>query len=116
MWYEIDSHSGNQSPPGTPPFHLQLEAETKAGIYRLDCNYQWKSKTEGFGHAFMTWNMEKEPIIRMGADETIPRYAYDKSFTGWLPDRYEWKYSLRTCGILPHGDVATSHKAMDSSH
>jgi hypothetical protein len=39
---------------GLPPLHLQLEAETKAEFYRLDCNNQWKPKSEGFGHASKT--------------------------------------------------------------
>jgi hypothetical protein len=47
-----------------PPLHLQVEAEAKAGNYRLDCNDQWKSKSEVFGHANMTQDMEKEPSYR----------------------------------------------------
>jgi hypothetical protein len=31
---------------GLPQWHLQLEAEARAGIYRLYCNYQWKPKSE----------------------------------------------------------------------
>jgi hypothetical protein len=44
---------------GLPPLHLQLEAEVKARIYRLDCNDQWKPTSEGFGHECVTRNMER---------------------------------------------------------
>jgi hypothetical protein len=39
---------------GLLPLHLQLEAEAIAGIYRLYCSDQWKRKSDGFGHAYMT--------------------------------------------------------------
>jgi hypothetical protein len=48
------------------PLHLQVDAETKTGNYRLRCNEQWKRKSEGFGHAYMTRDMEKEPILQVG--------------------------------------------------
>jgi hypothetical protein len=35
---------------GLPPLHLQMEAEARAGIYRL----YWKPKSEDFGRAYMT--------------------------------------------------------------
>jgi hypothetical protein len=54
---------------GFSSLHLQLEAEVKAGVYRLNCNEQWTHKLEGFGHACMTWNMKKEPISQMGTDK-----------------------------------------------
>jgi hypothetical protein len=53
---------------GLPPLHLQLEAEARAGIYRLHCNEQWKPKSKGFGHTYMTQDLEKEPILQMGTD------------------------------------------------
>jgi hypothetical protein len=31
-------------PLGLPPLHLNIEAEAQAGIYRLNCNEQWKPK------------------------------------------------------------------------
>jgi hypothetical protein len=43
----------------SPPLHLQVEAEAKAGNYRLYCNDQWKPKSEGFGYAYMTQEMKK---------------------------------------------------------
>jgi hypothetical protein len=33
---------------GLPPLHLQVDAEAKAGNYRLRCNDQWKPKSESF--------------------------------------------------------------------
>jgi hypothetical protein len=36
---------------GVHPLSLQLEAETRAGIYRLYCSDHWKPKSEGSGHA-----------------------------------------------------------------
>jgi hypothetical protein len=44
---------------GLPPLHLQVVAEVKIGNYRLHCNDQWKHKSEGFGHAYMTQDMKK---------------------------------------------------------
>jgi hypothetical protein len=53
---------------GLPPLHLQLEAETRGGTYRLYCSDQWKPKSEGLGHAYMTQYMKEEPILQMGTD------------------------------------------------
>jgi hypothetical protein len=78
-------------PLGFPPLDLQLQAETKAGIYRLYCNDQWKPKSEGFGHAYINQDIKKEPILQMGTDKMIPRHGYDKPFTIRFPDRSEWK-------------------------
>jgi hypothetical protein len=41
---------------------------------------QWKHKSEDFGHAYMTQDMEKEPILQMASDKMIRRYVYDKPF------------------------------------
>jgi hypothetical protein len=76
---------------GLSPMHLQLEAEARAGIYRPHCSEQWKPKSKGFGHAYMTQDMKKEPILQMGTDKIIPRHVYDKAFTVRFPDRREWK-------------------------
>jgi hypothetical protein len=51
---------------GLPPLHQQVEAEAKIGNYRLRCNDQWKPKSEGFGRAYITQDMKKEPILQMG--------------------------------------------------
>jgi hypothetical protein len=44
--------------------HLQLEAEARAGIYRLYYSYQLKPRSEGFGHAYMTQG--RNPCYRWG--------------------------------------------------
>jgi hypothetical protein len=44
---------------GLPLLHLQVEAEARLGNYRLRCNEQWKPKSEGFAHAYMTHDVEK---------------------------------------------------------
>jgi hypothetical protein len=46
---------------GLPPLHLQVEAEAKAGNYRLLGNDQWKPKYEDFGHEYMTQDMTEGP-------------------------------------------------------
>jgi hypothetical protein len=51
---------------GLAPLHLQVEAEAKAGNYRLRSNDQWKPKSEGFGHAYVTQDKKEEPILQMG--------------------------------------------------
>jgi hypothetical protein len=76
---------------GLPPLHLQLEAEARAEIYRFHCSEQWKPKSKGFGHAYMTQDMEREPILQTGTDKMIPRHMYGKAFTVRFPDRSEWK-------------------------
>lgn len=81
---------------GLPPLHLHLEAEAKAGIYRLDCNNQWNSSQRVFGHAGMTWKLVREPIQHMGTEKMIPRCVCDISFTFRFPDRCDWKDGLWT--------------------
>jgi hypothetical protein len=76
---------------GLPPLHLQVEAKFRIGNYRLHCYDQWKPKSEGLGHAYMTQDMKKEPILQMRSDKTIPRHVYGKPFTIRFPDRSEWK-------------------------
>jgi hypothetical protein len=82
---------------GLPPLHLQVEAEAMIGSYRLSCNEQWERKSEDFGHAYMTQDMEKEPNLQMGFDKMIRRHVYVKPFTIRFPDRSEWKK-----GFQPH--------------
>jgi hypothetical protein len=65
---------------GLPPLHLYVEVEAKIRYYRLHCNEQWISKSEGFGHAYMTRDMEKVPILQMWSDKMIVRHVYDKPF------------------------------------
>jgi hypothetical protein len=54
-----------------------VEVEAKIGNYRVCCNEQWKPISEGFGYAYMTQDMEKEPILQMGSDKSILRHVYD---------------------------------------
>jgi hypothetical protein len=49
-----------------------LEAEARKGIYRFNCSDQWEHKSEGFGPAYMTQGMKKEPILQMEIDRMIP--------------------------------------------
>jgi hypothetical protein len=58
-----------------------MEAVAKIGNYRVRWSDQWKPKSEGFGHAYMTQDMEREPILQMGSDKMIPKHVYDKPFT-----------------------------------
>jgi hypothetical protein len=51
---------------GLPPLYLQVEAEVRIGDYRLSCNDQLKSKSEGFGHSCLTEDMEKNPFYKWG--------------------------------------------------
>jgi hypothetical protein len=80
---------------GLPTLHLQVEAKARIGKYRLRCNDQWKPKSEGFGHAYMTKEMKKEPILQMVSDKMTPRNVYEKHFTIRIPDRSEWKETKR---------------------
>jgi hypothetical protein len=70
---------------------LQLEAEARAGIYRLYCSKQWKCKSEGYGHAYISRGMREEPILLMETDKIIPRHVDYKSFTLTFPERSEMK-------------------------
>jgi hypothetical protein len=72
-----------------PPLHLQVQAVTRVGNYILRCNEQWKPIPEGFGHAYMSRDMENEPILQMGSDKMTPRHD-DKTFIIRFPDRSEW--------------------------
>jgi hypothetical protein len=80
---------------GLRPLPLQLEAEARAGIYRIYCSDQWKPKTEVSGHAYVTQSLKREPILQMGIYKMIPRHVYDKVFTVRFPDRNEWKNGLQ---------------------
>jgi hypothetical protein len=43
-------------------------------------------KSEGFGHAYVSQDMEIKPILQMGYDKMIPRHVYDKHFTIRFPN------------------------------
>jgi hypothetical protein len=74
---------------GLLPLHFHLEAEARAGIYRLHCSNECKPKSEGSGHAYMTQGMKKEPTLQMGTDRMTPRHVCDKPFTVRFPERSE---------------------------
>jgi hypothetical protein len=91
---------------------MQVEVEAKAGNYRLHCNDQWKTKSKGFGHAYMTQDMGKEPILQMESDKMISRYVYDKPFMIRFPDGSEWYTDApRQIKALELGCVAMGYKA-----
>jgi hypothetical protein len=98
---------------GLPPLHLQVEVEARIGNYRLHCSDQWKPKSEGFGHADMTQDMKKEPILQMGSDKMIPRNVYEKPFMIRLLDRSEWKEGFqadRKGGVIWYTDGSKTSK------
>jgi hypothetical protein len=66
-----------------------VEAEAKVRNYGLHCNDQWKPKSEGFGQAYVTQDMKKEPILQVESDKMTPRHVYEP-FTIRFPDRSEW--------------------------
>jgi hypothetical protein len=74
---------------GLPPLHLQMGVEARRGNYKLRCNEQWKPKSEGFGQAYLTRDMESEPILQMGSDKMTLRHVYENP-TIRFPDRCEW--------------------------
>jgi hypothetical protein len=75
---------------GLPPLHVIIEVEAQAGIYRLMCNQQWKPKSTNLGYTKKSRDMEHQPILQMGSDRMLPRYAYHKPFTLKFPDKCEW--------------------------
>jgi hypothetical protein len=80
---------------GLPPLHVMIEAKAQGGIYRLMCNQQWKPKSTNFGHTKKSQDMEHEPILQMGCDRMLPRYAYHKPFTVKFPDKCEWQNGFK---------------------
>jgi hypothetical protein len=88
---------------GLPSLHLQVEAEARISNCRLRCNDQWKLKSEDFGHAYLTQDMKKEPILQMRSEKMITRNVHEKPFTIRIPDKSEWKERLepdRKGGII----------------
>jgi hypothetical protein len=93
------------------PLHLQVEVEAKVENYRVLCNKRWKRKSESFGQAYVTQDMEKEPILQMRSDKMILRHVYDKSFMIRFPDRGEWKKGFqpgRKGGLIWYTDGSTT--------
>jgi hypothetical protein len=56
---------------GLPPLHLIMEAEAQAGMYRLSCYEQWKSRSTSYRHTSKVWNVMKEPSLQMGTGQMI---------------------------------------------
>jgi ribonuclease HI len=81
---------------GLPPLHLKMEAEAWAGIHKLSCNEQCRSKSLWYGHMSKAPDMMREPILQMGTDKMILIYAFHKPLTVRLPNRSEWER-----GIVP---------------
>jgi hypothetical protein len=50
---------------------------------------QWKPTN--FGHTKKSQDMEHEPILQMGSDRVLLRYACHKPFTVKFPDKCEWQ-------------------------
>jgi hypothetical protein len=69
--------------------------EVILGSYRLRCNDQWKPKSEGLGHAYITQDMKKEPILHTRFDKMIQGHVYDKPFMIRFPDRSEEKVGFQ---------------------
>jgi hypothetical protein len=63
---------------GLPAFHVMIEAEAQAGIYRLMCTQQWRPKSTNFGHTKKSQDMDHKPILHMGSDRMLLSYAYHK--------------------------------------
>jgi hypothetical protein len=80
---------------GLPPLRAMTEATDQAGIYILMCSQLWKPKSKYFGHARKSQDMEHEPILQMGTDRMIQRYAYHKQFMVQFPDKGEWQNKFK---------------------
>jgi hypothetical protein len=57
--------------------------------FALSCNEQWRPKSLWYGHMGNARDMKREPILQMGTDKMIQRYAFHKPFMVRLPDRSE---------------------------
>jgi hypothetical protein len=98
---------------GFPPLHLKMEAEAWVGIYRLSCNEQWRPKSLWHGHTSIAWDMMREPILQMGTDKMILRYAFHKPFTVKLNDRSEWDRGIapiRKGGLIWYTDGSKTNE------
>jgi ribonuclease HI len=99
--------------PGLPPLHLQMEAEARIGNCRLHCNEQWKPKSEGFGHVYLTQDMESELILQMGSDKMPSKHVYEKPYTIRFPDRSKWNKGFqpdKKWGIVWYTDGSKTEK------
>lgn len=74
---------------GFLPLHVVPEVEAQARIYRPMYNHQWKLKSTNYGHTKKSQDMEYEPILLPGTDQTISKYVYRKPFKVQLPNKHE---------------------------
>lgn len=77
---------------GLPPLPLKINLETQAGISRLSCNEQQRSRSLMYGHIM------KESYLQIGPDRMTLRYAFHKPFTVKLCDRSEWDRGIASVG------------------
>lgn len=83
---------------GLPLLHLKIEAEAEAGIYRLNCNEQLRSKPLWYGHMNRAWDIMRELILQMGTGKMILIHVFHKPFTVRLPNRSEWGRGVVSLG------------------
>jgi hypothetical protein len=98
---------------GLPPLHLKMETEARVGNYRLSCNEQWRPKSLWYGHTSMARDMIKQPVLQMGTDKMIPRYAFHKPFTVNLTSRSEWDRDfvpIRQGGLIWYRDGSKANE------
>jgi hypothetical protein len=76
---------------GTPSPSHEDRDWGQTGIYTLNCNEQCKLRSIWYGHASMSSDMRKEPILQMGPSKMIPRYTFNKTFMVKFPDRTWWE-------------------------
>jgi hypothetical protein len=71
------------------PLQLQLESEARAGIYRIYCSDKCESKSDDFGHTYLTQGMKEVPALQLGTDKMMPRRFNDKLFAIRFTERRE---------------------------
>ena len=80
---------------GLPPLPVMTDVEGQTGVYRLMCMQQWRPKSTNFGHTKKSQDMKHKPILQMGSDRMLLRYAttsYSRSTSltsvnGFNPDK-----------------------------
>jgi hypothetical protein len=94
---------------GLLPIHVMIEAEVQAGMYIIRRRQQCKLNLTNFGHARQSRELEHEPILQMGTDRFVPKYAYHKPITVKFLDKCEWqngfKVDIKGGSGLVHGRV-----------
>jgi hypothetical protein len=106
-------HTATKVLLGLPPLHLKIEDEAQVGIYRFSCNEQWTSKSLWYEHTSIFWDMIKEPVLQMGTDTMIPRYAFHTPLTMKLTSRSEWDRGfvpIRQGGLIWYTDGSKTNE------